>query len=435
MSTNESLLSSLSIIVFQDLIHQPRLLTITLQENSNGSECPVEKLRQKILTKLKNNAGQSITTVRDILKLSPTALLQILDPCLTYVECKRFFERIHQFCAVPSVTALKIMQKTNPGANPPSFNGKLSTGLPTLDMQLHGGFPICSITEIVGRAGVGKTHLSQQLCVLAAISGQGGSIYIDTEKKMSVLRLKEIASERSNALGVVDRKKRAAIDSTKEKDPAEKVLENVTVHSLLSTRELLDTIDQLENEISHRNLEAEEHKHSGDSYGSYNSLPIKRLPVRLIIIDSIAAPIRRDYVITSVPSKSSSPNAAIQRATVIFQIARKLKQLADDFQLAVVVVNQVGTGFSSHGGGSGHRNDTLDTTDGEFTGSLGTAWQYCVSTRIALEHEEDAHRLHQVQNQTRKAVITKSLVSKKAQFKYEVTMQGVRELFMETQTG
>ncbi|KAL7516062.1 hypothetical protein ACHAWX_001122 [Stephanocyclus meneghinianus] len=433
MSTNDHLLSSLHMSVFQDLLHQPRL-AMKLQEYPDGGECVVEKLRQQILSKLKNNAGQSITTVRDILKLSPTALLHILDPCLTYVECKRLIELIHHICAVPSVTALKIMQKTNPGANAPSFNGKLSTGLPTLDMQLHGGFPICSITEIVGRAGVGKTHLSQQLCVLAAISGQGGSIYIDTEKKMSVLRLKEIALERTNVLDVNDRRKRAAIDMTKERDLAEKVLENVTVHSLLSTRELLDTLDQLEKEIKHRNLEAEEPKHSGYSYGSYNSLPINRLPVRLIIIDSIAAPIRRDYVITSAPSKASSPNAAIQRATAIFQIARKLKQLADDFQLAVVVVNQVGTGVSSHGGGNRQRNETLDTTDGEFTGSLGTAWQYCVSTRIALEHEEDAHRLYQIQNQTRKAVITKSLVSKKAHFKYEVTKQGVRELLMETQT-
>ncbi|KAL7489897.1 hypothetical protein ACHAW6_015624 [Cyclotella cf. meneghiniana] len=433
MSTNVLLLSSLHMSVFQDLLHQPRL-AMKLQETPDGGECVVEKLRQQILSKLKNNAGQSITTVRDILKLSPTALLHILDPCLTYVECMRLIELIHHFCAVPSVTALKIMQKTNPGESAPSFNGKLSTGLPTLDMQLHGGFPICSITEIVGRAGVGKTHLSQQLCVLAALSEQGGSIYIDTEKKMSVLRLKEITLERTNVLGVNDRRKRAAIDMTKERDLAEKVLENVTVHSLLSTRELLDTLDQLEKEIKHRNLEAEEHKHSGDSYGSYNSLPINRLPVRLIIIDSIAAPIRRDYVITSAPSKTSSPNAAIQRATAIFQIARKLKQLADDFQLAVVVVNQVGTGFSSHSGGNRQRNDTLDTTDGEFTGSLGTAWQYCVSTRISLEHEEDAHKLYQMQNQTRKAVITKSLVSKKAHFKYEVTKQGVRELLMGTQT-
>ncbi|KAL3782130.1 hypothetical protein HJC23_005392 [Cyclotella cryptica] len=433
MSTNDRLLSSLPASLFQDLIAQPRLIAIRAKETSNGGEDDIEKLRQQILRKLKN--VDTIATVRDFLKLSPTTLLHILDPCLTYVECKRLINRIHQFCAIPSVTALKIMQQTNPGINAASFHGKLSTGLPTLDRQLHGGFPICSITEIVGRAGVGKTHLSQQLCVLAAISGQGGSIYIDTEKKMSVLRLKEIALERSNVLGVDGKRKRAAINSANERSPAEKVLENVTVHSLLSTRELLETLDQLEKEINHRNLEAEEPKHSGEIYGSLNNSCIQRLPVRLLIIDSIAAPIRRDYVMTSVPSNSPSPNAAIQRAATIFEIARKLKKLADDYHLAVVVVNQVGTGTSSRGGGSGQRNDTLDTTDGEFTGSLGTAWQYCISTRIALEHEGDAHRLHQVQNQTRKAVITKSLVSKKVDFKYELTMQGVRELFRETQTG
>ncbi len=68
----------------------------------------------------------------------------------------------------------------------------------------------------------------------------------------------------------------------------------------------------------------------------------------------------------------------------------------------------------------GQRNDTLDMNEGELTASLGTAWQYCISTRIALEHEEDPH-FNQKQIHTRKAVITKSLISKKAELNYEVT--------------
>jgi hypothetical protein len=44
-----------------------------------------------------------------------------------------------------------------------------------------------------------------------------------------------------------------------------------------------------------------------------------------------------------------SQTSSIQRATAIIQIARKLKQLADDHCLAVVAVNQVGAGGSSFG--------------------------------------------------------------------------------------
>jgi RAD51-like protein 1 len=292
----------------------------------------------------------------------------------------------------------------------------VATGLPTLDKQLQGGFPVGAITEIVGRAGVGKTQLSQQLCVLAAISGRGGSIYIDTENKMSVLRLKEIANERNCG------RKRGAREafSANKTDPADQVLENVTVHSMLSTQELMYALERLEAEINQRNSEAE-------NSGSQNSRCVDRLPVKLIIIDSIAAPIRRDYdLMTSASAKPSSETSSIQRATAIFQIARKLKQLADDHRLAVVAVNQVGAGGSSFGE-TGQRNDTLDMNEGEVTASLGTAWQYCISTRIALEHEEDPH-FNPKQIHTRKAVITKSLISKKAELNYEVTLQGVREV-------
>ena len=75
----------------------------------------------------------------------------------------------------------------------------------------------------------------------------------------------------------------------------------------------------------------------------------------------------------------------------------------------------------------GQRNDTLDMNEGEVTASLGTAWQYCISTRIALEHEEDPH-FNPKQIHTRKAVITKSLISKKAELNYEVTLQGFCEV-------
>ena len=179
--------SSLETSLFKGLIPRPRLLAMQTAGATKDEENYAEELRQQIITKLKKNAGQSITTLGEVIKLSPTALLRILDPCLTYVECILFIERIRDICAIQSVNALDVMRRKNYANS--SSNGKLSTGLPNLDNQLRGGFPVSSITEIVGRAGCGKTHLSQQLCVLAATSGDGGTIHIDTENKMSVVRL------------------------------------------------------------------------------------------------------------------------------------------------------------------------------------------------------------------------------------------------------
>ena len=384
-------------------------------------------LRKQILSKLSLAEGNDkADTVRDLLKISETALLRILDPLLTILECRRFISRVHTHCAVQPCSALQVSQSTTTSSTNRNsvvslsdhspriqFSGKISTGLSTIDNYLRGGFATGSITEVVGRAGVGKTHLAQQLCVLAATTmsdgGGGGAIFIDTENKLSLHRLKEIALNRSRNDNV-----HAGMSPD---DVAIHVLENVTVRSLLSTKELLETLDELRLEITQRNSEAE---------------TSSRLPVRLLVIDSIAAPIRRDFDMMSSSSSGSSSSAAAQRASALLQIASKLKQLASDFNLAVVVINQVGVGGNSNKqqGEYYQRNDTLDIRDGEFTASLGTAWQYCVSTKIILEHDDDPHKQRQQYGHVsaRTATIAKSILSRRAQVEFQVTNEGLCEL-------
>jgi len=460
-SSNNRLISDLPLRVYVKLICGPRSVV-------NPIDGPT--LRSQILSKLHNaniadidysygggNCGKGAKTIRDILHISPPILLRILDPCLTYVECNRFLSRIHAECSVHRLSALEVIRgRTKPSLHKRGedldssnnndinnddddlilLNGKISTGLPTLDGCLRGGIPIGSITEVVGRAGVGKTHLAQQLIVQAAM-GRGGSIFIDAEKKLSLQRLRELALERS--------RRDATTNQNSITDFAQQVLENVTIHSLLTTRELLDVLDNLEKEILLRNSEA---TNEGTDHTASNNNNTRRLPVRLIVIDSIAAPIRRDFDMmggssaTSSSSSSSSSNTAANRASAIFQIAKRLKQLAHDYQLAVVVVNQVGSGhdnsISSHNNNINQRNNTLDINDGEFTASLGTAWQYCATTRIVLEHEDDPHRLQQAgvamygSNNNgvsiRSATLTKCLTSKKTRLTFELIQQGLVEV-------
>eukprot|EP00984_Skeletonema_dohrnii_P020885 scaffold10292_cov119-Skeletonema_dohrnii-CCMP3373.AAC.6 len=389
-------------------------------------------LRQQILSKLSLAEGNDkAETVRELLKISDTALMRILDPLLTILECRRLMTRVHGVCAVHPCSALQFSRTTrsshhNPVGDtgeqqphsPRQFSAKISTGLSTIDNYLHGGFATGSITEVVGRAGVGKTHLAQQLCVLAATTSGGGAIFIDTENKLSLSRLNEIAMNRSRR----EKSSKATSDRSGDEDDgmspddiAQYVLENVTVRSFLSTKELLETLDVLRLEITDRNMQAETNS---------------RLPVRLLVIDSIAAPIRRDFDMMS--SSSGSSSSAAQRAAALLQIASKLKQLASDFNLAVVVINQVGVGGNSiKQQGEYQRNDTLDIRDGEFTASLGTAWQYCVSTKIILEHDEDPHKQSQHHNgrvSARTATIAKSLLSRRAQVEFKVTDEGLCEV-------
>ena len=67
---------------------------------------------------------------------------------------------------------------------------------------------------------------------------------LQAEKKLSLVRLREIAFERmlpnqqqSNDNAVEEEQQRAL-------ELAQQVLENVTIHPLLTTRELLDVLDQ-----------------------------------------------------------------------------------------------------------------------------------------------------------------------------------------------
>ena len=483
------LLSDLPISIFENLISTPRAVH---HHDDDDAASSIRLLRQQILSKLStevNNdkstqpaalspqptssfSSSSSITVRQLLKISELGLLRILDPLLTIIECRTFLKRVHNVCAAQSHSALQQVVTNNTstmrnGNNRQYHNSyKIPTGLLSIDNYLHGGFAPGTITEVVGRAGVGKTHLAQQLCVLAASSSSssllsatstitaggdvstrsscgGGSIFIDTENKLSLDRLNEIAlnqckkqeaSSSSTNNNYYSSNNSSSISSRMNPvNFAQNVLENVTIRSLLSTKELLETLDELELEITERNAEAG--GSGGDSSGSRQ----QRLPVRLLVIDSIAAPIRRDFdMMMTSSSLSSSSSIAAQRAAAIFQIARKLKELASNFNLAVVVINQVGSGG---GGGVGsniisssnqhhQRNDTLDIRDGEFTASLGTAWQYCVSTRIILEHDDDPHRQGcNHHRDTRTATIAKSLLSRRAKVEFEVTDEGLCEVF------
>jgi RecA/RadA recombinase len=296
----------------------------------------------------------------------------------------------------------------------------LPTGHTYLDDILRGGIRLATVTEIVGKSGLGKTQLALQLCVMAAKFNQG-AIYVDTERKLIPERLIEMSGQRvkldsrrtkhhtSSSFHHMKEQGRngfnysvgthptpdsyhhqfsQGIQSNQTHDTlydiigayksGDRVLSNLTIHKPSSTEELLTVLAGLEDEILKRNQIAIESARvfSGHStrnpYDNRNKVIVQgKFPVRLLIVDSIAAPMRRDFGADFAP----------QRAATVFQCAQVLKRLADQLHLAVVVINQVGSSNNCDGGCSG----ISAINHLSFNAALGTSWHHCISTRLLIE--------------------------------------------------
>lgn len=306
----------------------------------------------------------------------------------------------------------------------------IPTGLLPLDDALCGGIRIGTVTEVVGRSGAGKTQFALQLCIMAARWNQG-AVYVDTEHKMTLSRLREMGQEwrhrqhsqestmrdsnnngedrvgntnvfSYNLSGSQSQSQHGGSSDNDHPDAPtnnyigdyksdEHFLGNLTIHNPKSTTELLERLALLEDEILQRNHVASEQSNRAATGPNNNNKNQKngennhlsQYPVRLLIVDSIAAPMRRDFGSDTAP----------QRATAIFQCAQVLKRLADQHHLAVVVINQVGSTSldssmlemgSTDGVIMGNSNCSSDPFSASRA-ALGTSWHHCVTTRLEMD--------------------------------------------------
>lgn len=168
----------------------------------------------------------------------------------------------------------------------------LSTGSKNLDSILGGGVMTMSITEVFGEFRCGKTQMSHTLCVTTQLpkdmgGGEGKVAYIDTEGTFRPERIKQIAEKY-------------------DLDP-ESCLENVTYARALNSEHQMELVEQLGSELSS---------------GEY----------RLIIVDSIMANFRVDYC---------GRGELNERQQKLNQHLSKLNRLAEEFNVAVFMTNQV----------------------------------------------------------------------------------------------
>jgi len=229
----------------------------------------------------------------------------------------------------------------------------VSTRCDGLDAVLRGGVRTRQLTEIVGESGSAKTILCCQLALAAQIDLGCAVVYVHTEGPAPTAIMHRVASSKRMA---------TAFGS---EEAAREALERVYVVKALSDPESLrETLGSLSAVLAH----------PVDANAS----------VRMIVVDSVAAPFRDDEC-----GASAGWSYAARRAGALHKLTMVLKEYASVHDLAVVVTNHVVDSMRERGAVGDDANATRSM--GEFTSSgrrvvpaLGLMWANCVNTRLFL---------------------------------------------------
>jgi len=169
---------------------------------------------------------------------------------------------------------------------------RLTTGSKKLDALLGGGIETQSITEFYGEYGSGKSQIAHQLCVNVQLpiergGLEGGALYIDTENTFRIERISQMARH----VGL---------------DPQETFRNIILAEAYTSDHQmfLLENADKI----------------------------IKENNIKLIIIDSLTAHFRSEYI---------GRESLAERQQKLNQHMHKLIRLARAFNAVAFVTNQV----------------------------------------------------------------------------------------------
>ncbi|KAM3853011.1 DNA repair protein RAD51 homolog 2 [Vipera latastei] len=324
-----------------------------------------------------------IITCRDFLCLSFLELMKMTGQ--SYWSVQKLFRTVSQSCAPRMQTAyeMKMKRTTNPST---AF---LPTTLEDLDKILHGGIACGSLTEITGPSGCGKTQLCIMMSLLATLPTNmggldGAVIYIDTESAFTAERLVEIAQHRF-----------PHYFATEEKLIA--MTSKVLVYQELTCDSVLKRIKSLEEEIISKN-------------------------VKLIIVDSVASVIRKEF-------DTKRQGNLKERSNLLSKEASILKYLAEEFSIPVILTNQITTWLSD---GLAVQADLLSPVDdlslsegssrngdgdsGYVTAALGNTWSHCVNTRLILQYFD---------SKTRQILVAKTPIAPLTSFLYIIENSGL----------
>ncbi|TFJ82171.1 hypothetical protein NSK_006500 [Nannochloropsis salina CCMP1776] len=237
---------------------------------------------------------------------------------------------------------------------------RVSLGCPVLDATFRGGLPGHGVVEVSGMAGAGKTQLMLQLLVQQVRDAEaewrrakyatpfvaGRSFYLSTEGPLPAKRLAEMA----------------AATCPEDSGFAQRVLESVII---VEAKNVEDQLYLLTTQLPSLLGDA--------SLGK----------IRLCVIDSMSALFRGEF--------SLSKGDTLERAKMIFTMAKQMKRLSDRWGLPFVVTNQVTADFAAATFGVWEGGNADVVGDG-VQPALGLSWSNCVHTRFLLSRR-DANNL------------------------------------------
>jgi len=248
-----------------------------------------------------------------------------------------------------------------------------------IDSTLNGGIALGKLTEFCGVPGVGKTQMAFQLAVNASIPKEffgvaGKAVYIDSEGGYSCTRLREIATHLSTHLQEI-----ATERSQKERDIAEQLSPDAILNNIFYYR------------VYHY-LEQVALVHQLPSFLEINK------DVRLIIVDSITYPFRKDFADMGL------------RTRLLLSIAQNLLSIAEKYNVAVVVMNQLTTKVTNTSNNQNQNQQTI------LVPALGDAWAHICTYRMILYWKEKQRYCH----------LYKSPSFKSCHVPFQVNSMGIR---------
>lgn len=302
-------------------------------------------LDQNLLDRL---SKQNIHTCQDVLSLTRLEILKLLG--ISDKKRKELVDVVSKGCSPKPHTAFEMYEEKRRKIN------FLSLSIEQLDNSLGGGVPVGNVTEITGPSGVGKTQFCFMLSVLAtlpaALGGLNGQvIYIDTESTFSAERVMEIAHSRLPEV------------YTSEKQLMQ-LMQRIFVYSASTTEALKEILQKIEWDII-------------------------RTSAKLVIIDSVASLVRKEFGTAGLKSR-------IERSNLVLEQSALLKNLAETLGIAVVVTNQVTSQFPSSDATASLENKNSDValTSGpeHIVPALGITWAHSVNTRFLLQFKSSDQR-------------------------------------------
>ncbi|KAK4058308.1 DNA repair protein rhp57 [Microbotryomycetes sp. JL221] len=225
-------------------------------------------------------------------------------------------------------------------AHAPTARHSITLGDDGIDLLLGEGIQLGTLTEIAGQSGAGKSHLGLQLALAAQLPPSrggvsGGTLLISSEGMIPSSRLLDLARH------VLE----ASPFEEQTLSPWD-LLDNVHTEKA----DDVETLDSLLNYVAPAFIErvnaaaaagTQVSRPNGDSTASAGQHHSRRrrpaLPIKVVIIDSIAAPFRGSH--------GSNSAGFAQRAKDFGNVGNQLKRLAHVYDCAVVVVNQISDAF------------------------------------------------------------------------------------------